>query len=77
MGSFTSSKLEKSGLKFKINVIEPIEIDDAKPLRTLDFEDFNNLQNADIDEEKHSRKMQGILIFSNSSRKTRPQTDAN
>lgn len=62
MGSFTSSKLDKSGLKFKINVIEPIEIDDAKPLRTLDFEDFNNLENTDIQNEKYSRRPQGISI---------------
>lgn len=37
VGSFTSSKLERSGLKFRINIIEPIDVDPPKPLKTLDI----------------------------------------
>jgi hypothetical protein len=44
IGSMTSSAFGGGAGGFKINIIKPLEVEDSKPLRTLELKDINGTQ---------------------------------
>lgn len=64
IGSMSSSLFDKNTNKFKINIIEPMDMENHTPLRTLVLKDINKIQ--EINQTLHSTPKSNIKPHKNS-----------